>query len=168
MQYQQVTQLSEEQRVFFHKISSRLKLPVYIYGSITRWDYIPGKSDIDAVIFSLDEHNTAQRLGQYLGVPPLEIKRTVYKIGHTLVRGYKLKYIADGNSIAVEMSVYPTRYKDIVLNDHRAYLPVWIICLLWWLKMLYYWTGLIPSSHYRYWKRVMMNQNSELKFVVLD
>lgn len=166
MQYQYVHRLTGDQRSFFRGISTHLQLPVYIYGSITRWDYIPGKSDIDVDIFSKDEHASAYQLSKYLQIPSDEVKKTVYKIGHKIIRGYKMKYTR--GSINAEISIYPIQNKQVIIDDHQTYISIWIIGMILILKTLYYWTGIIPSSQYKYWKRVLMNRNSELKFIVLD
>ena len=58
--------LTQPQRDMLNKISIYIDKPIYIYGSINRFDYIPNKSDIDIDIFTENESSTINILSNLL------------------------------------------------------------------------------------------------------
>ena len=51
---------------FFKRIENDLDTELYFYGSVTRSDYIPNKSDIDVAIFTDNEYSDMYKLQHIL------------------------------------------------------------------------------------------------------
>ena len=51
---------------FFYNLSEYLDTKLLYYGSVQRSDYVPGKSDIDVVIFTDNEFSLMNKLQHYL------------------------------------------------------------------------------------------------------
>lgn len=162
--------LTQNQRDILNKISIYIDKPTYIYGSINRSDYIPGKSDIDIDIFTENESSTINKLSNLLNINKTEFRKSVYKINSFMVYGYKTKYTDETNGINLEISIYNEKYKNIVLYDHNngSFLPFYITFVLYIVKMLFYEYNLISKQFYKRCKRFLMNPGDELKFIEVD
>lgn len=162
--------LTDKQKNFFNSLSEYIDQPLYFYGSIKRSDFIPGKSDIDVDIFTDNESSTIQLICNFLSIKRNDVKKFVYKINTNIVNGYKTKYEDKINNIKVEISIYNTKYKRIILDD-RNYgecLPFYIVTVLYIIKFLFYNLQLISKKTYKRCKRFLMNPGDELKFIEVD
>ncbi len=162
--------LTQNQKIFFDNFSQYINQPLYFYGSIKRSDFIPGKSDIDVDIFTDNESSTILLVCNFLNIERNNVKKFVYKINSNMVYGYKTKYNDKINNINVEVSIYNTRYKSIILQD-RNYgecLPFHIIFALYIIKIMFYNFNLISKKMYKRCKRFLMNPGDELKFIEVD
>jgi len=162
--------LTDKQKQFFNNLSIHIDKPIYFYGSIYRSDYFPGKSDIDIDIFTDNEESTIQMLCSFLNISRNKFKKSFYKIGSTVVHGFKGKYKDEYNNIELEISVYNNKYKQIVLDDHNkcTSLPLYVSIILIIVKFLYYNLGIISNDTYKDVKRILMNPGAELKFILVD
>ena len=162
--------LTDKQKVFFDNLSIYIDKPLYFYGSIARYDYLPGKSDIDVDIFTDNESSTINMLCNHLGLNKSDFRKFVYKIDSKMVYGYKSKYENELKNINIEMSIYNTRYKDIMLKEHTnlVSLPFYVSIALMIIKFFYYNLELVSNDIYRKCKRFLMNKGGELKFIVVD
>jgi hypothetical protein len=162
--------LTENERVFFDKLSLYIDTELYFYGSIQRPDYVKGKSDIDIDIFTDNDSSTIQKLCSFLHLKKGEFRKAVYKINNIMVYGYKTKYKDEKNNINVEIAVYNDKYKSLVLYDHNncRYLPLYVTISLFIIKFLYYTLGIMPDKMYKRCKQFLMNPGDELKFILLD
>lgn len=162
--------LTQNQRDILNQISIHIDKPIYIYGSINRLDYIPGKSDIDIDIFTENESSTINILSTLLNLNKIKFKKSVFKIDSTMVFGYKTTYLDEVNGIKFEISIYNEKYKNIVLYDHNngRFLPFYITSVLYIIKILFYNLNLISKKFYKRCKRFLMNPGDELKFIEFD
>jgi hypothetical protein len=162
--------LTNNEKIFFDNLSNYVDKEIYFYGSIQRPDYIKGKSDIDIDIFTDNESSTIQKLCNFLNIKKTDLKKVFYKIKNTMVYGYKTKYTDEINKINIELSIYNDKYKTLVLYDHNncRYLPFYTTILLFFIKFLYYTLGIMPNKVYKRLKQFLMNQNDELKFIIVD
>lgn len=162
--------LTQNQKIFFNDLTNYIDEDIYYYGSILRPDFIKGKSDIDIDIFSSNEVSTINKLSNYLNVDKNQFRKFVYKIGKTLVRGYKVKYSNPEEEIESEISIYNDKYKELVLRDHSKdrCLPFYITIALFIVKFLFYNLQILPKKMYKRCKRFLMNDNDELKFIEVD
>lgn len=164
------SKLTEEQKLFFQKLSLYIEEPIYFYGSINRNDYLPNKSDIDIDIFTDNEYTTIYKICNYLHLDKHEFKKTVYKIHSKMVYGYKGKYVNEMNQTTIEISIYNNKYKNAVLQDRETtnVLPFYISIILVIIKYLYYHLGLLSNQTYKKCKQYLMNKGGELKFILID
>jgi len=140
----------------FRKIEYNLDTELYFYGSVTRSDYIPNKSDIDVTIFSDNEYSDMNKLQHILAVKKSDFHKIVWKLNNRIIYGYKVK-IKDINS---EISIFNNDFKDILIDEYT--IPMrnksnFIFGLLYLLKLFYYQIPLLPTQTYVELKRYIMN-----------
>jgi len=162
--------LTFNQYEFFQKLRNYINKPIYFYGSIQRKDYFPGKSDLDVDIFTDNESSTIYALGNFLNLTKADFKKFVYKIHNKIITGYKIKYTDEKKNINVEIGLYNDKFKDLVLKDHLKdfELPFYISIILIIIKFLFYNLQILSKETYRRLKRLIMNDNDETKFIILD
>ena len=160
--------LTDKQKEFFNNLSIYIDKPIYFYGSIIRMDYIPGKSDIDIDIFTDNELSTINMLCNYLGLNKYDFKKSLYKINSKMVYGYKGKYEDKTKDINIEIAIYNTKYKDIILQDHSKHLsiPFFVSITLIILKFFYYNLGFISTDMFKTCKQNLLNPDGEVKFII--
>jgi hypothetical protein len=162
--------LTPEQRNFFDRLRNYIDKPIYFYGSIQRDDYFPGKSDFDIDIFTDNESSTIYALCNFLNLKKSDFKKSVYKVKNTIIYGYKVKYTDEASNVKMEMGLYNEKFKSIIMKDHLKdfYLPFYISIILVFIKFLFYKLQIISKETYKRLKRLIMNDNDELKFIVVD
>ena len=106
--------LTQNQKDMLNKISIYIDKPIYIYGSIHRSDYMPGKSDIDIDIFTENEQSTINILSNLFNLNKTDFKKSIYKIDSFMAFGYKTKYLDEVNGINFEISIYNEKYKNVL------------------------------------------------------
>ena len=86
--------MTNNETVFFDKISASLETPLYFFGSIQRLDYFSKSSDIDVDIFTFHQKSMMNKMCSLLNVDMTSFKRFVYKPedSHIVIPGYKLFY----------------------------------------------------------------------------
>ena len=169
--------LSESESIFFKQLREMIGLPIYFYGSVQRMDYFPNDSDIDVDIFSDNEASTMSSIRHFVnrldGGDTVQFHKSIYKMHttNTLVHGYKAKYENDRTGLKVEMSVYNSAYKPEVLYEHyrKTILPWHILCLLYFVKWMYYKCHLFGKHTYNRAKLSILNgMDSSVEFVMID
>ena len=106
--------LTNQQQKFLDGLSDYLDIKLLYYGSVQRYDYVDGKSDIDTDIFTDNEESTIAKIQHYLHVEKKDFKKIIWNINNKIVRGYKIKY--KNSFIELEISIYNNIYKPIVLR----------------------------------------------------
>lgn len=160
--------LTPSQFVFFEHLSMYVDKHLYFYGSITRHDYIPGKSDIDLAIFTDNEQATIVQLCNLLQLKRMDFKKTVYKIGHKVVHGYKARYSNAEKQIMIEISLYNEVHKRLVLQDQWRSsddFPLHLVMALFVVKVLYYNFHVISGKIYQRIKRYLMSVDGEVNYI---
>jgi hypothetical protein len=165
--------LPENTKKFFNRLSEYLDNKLYYYGSIQRSDYIPGKSDVDVVIFTDNEYSTMAKMQHFLHVKKTDFKKVVWVVNETTTYGYKLKYTDLEENILAEFSIYNERFKDTIINEHilKFDLPIYISILLYILKYFYYQIPFLSSNTYATYKRFILNRGfgqENVKFLVIN
>ena len=151
--------LMENQTKFFNQLNNYLDSNVYFYGSILRPDYFPGKSDIDVDIFTDNEKSTIFKLQHFLNVNKKHFKKIVWRIKNKIIYGYKIFYINNDINIKVEISIYNTKFKEDVINEHssKAVLPFYILFILSILKFIHYYFFIMDRKTYAYLKKITLS-----------
>jgi hypothetical protein len=170
--------LSPYETVFFDKLSNYLNTKLYYFGSIQRYDYFQGISDIDVDIFTDNVSRTISQIKNYLNIGKNSITKFFYKIDkedskYKLVNGYKIGYKDHKNSLNVEFSIYNEEIKEDVLAEHnrKNTLPYYVTFFLVIIKYLFYVFSIIPTSVYKFCKNFLMNtciDGKDAEFVVVD
>ena len=166
---------STYEKTFFNKMSNYIDETIFFFGSIQRFDYFPGLSDIDIDIFTFDEKTTIIKLQKFLNMESSDFKKFVYKMDKTnqIITGYKTKYIDIENSLTVEISVFNEKYKETILTEHKSKfdLPFYITWILIFLKVLHYNLGILPIYYYSLIKKIITNNfydGNKSEFVVVE
>ena len=134
---------------YFHKLSDYLDAKLYFYGSITRGDYIPGKSDIDIAIFTDNEYSMMAKLQHFLHVKKSNFNKIVWKLNNHMIYGYKIK-CKKYTGIDCEICIYNNYFKDVLLDDYRYGMnpsPIMFL-FLYILKIFYYTIPILPKKTY--------------------
>jgi len=145
---------------FLTNLSDYLQTPLYFYGSIQRYDYFPGKSDIDIDIFTDNEKSTINTLSNYLQIDKKQFKKVIWQNDKKrMIYGYKKYYTNELLDIKIEFAIYNEKYKKDVLESHeyKTNLPLHIVVLLYLLKFVYYKLHMIDSKMYRKYKGYILN-----------
>jgi hypothetical protein len=163
-------EITPEQRDFFDKLKNYINKPIYFYGSVQRNDYFPGKSDFDVDIFTDNESSTIYQLCNFLDLKKSDFKKFVYKINNEVVNGYKVNYKDETKHFKIEIGLYNEKFKEIVIKDHLKdfELPLYVSVILIILKFLFYKLEIISKQTYKRLKRFLMNDQDELKFIIVD
>jgi hypothetical protein len=156
---------------FFYNLGEYLDTTLLYYGSVQRFDYIPGKSDIDVLIFTNNEYSTITKMQHYLHVNKTEFKKVVWQLGDSMTYGYKLQYIHPTEQIIAEFSIYNNRFKDIIHPEYtnKLVLPLYITCLLYIIKFCHYKIQIVTKKQYSTIKRFILNtlMGTDTKFLLL-
>ncbi len=142
---------------FFKKLETYLDTELFFYGSVTRSDYVPGKSDIDVAIFTDNEHSIMGKLQHFLHVKRDAFDKVVWKLNGTMIYGYKIKI----DDINAEIAIYNDDFKTILIDEFNKPLKhktIITTALLYLLKLLYYQIPLLPTQTYVNWKRFVLNE----------
>jgi hypothetical protein len=150
------TVLPKKTRDFFKRIENDLDRELWFYGSVTRSDYIPDKSDIDVAIFSDNEYSDISKLQNILHVKRSDFDKIVWKLNGEIIYGYKIKV----EHINTEIHIYNNDFKTTLIDEFTKPLKnqsFFIYCLIYLLKLLYYRLNILPASVYSKLKRFIMN-----------
>jgi hypothetical protein len=151
--------LTQKESSYFHKLSDYLDTKLYYYGSVTRDDYVPNKSDIDIAIFTDNEHSIMSKLQHFLHAKRNAFDKIAWKLNGQMIYGYKIKCI-DYTDINCEIAIYNTEFKKVLIDEYNKPLKnqtLLIYVLLNVLKILYYQIPLLPKSTFMSLKRYILN-----------
>jgi hypothetical protein len=153
--------LTEYQTIFFNRLSNYIESKLYFFGSIQRYDYFPGLSDIDVDIFAENEKSIIAKLTNFLNIDKNDIKKVIWKLNSTgeIVNGYKLMYKDLTNNLIVEFSIYNEKLKKDIINEHnsKVEIPFYATILLVILKFLFYKLHIIPDEWYIQCKKFILS-----------
>jgi hypothetical protein len=156
-----VRNLPENQQKFFIQMQNYIDTNLYFYGSFLRYDYFPGKSDIDIDIFSNNVTSTIAVLSNFLNIKKEKYKKIVWRLNHNnkIVYGYKVMYKNEILNLICEISIYSEKFKKDVLYEHnlKLNLPFYASWILILLKFLYYQLGLLNKNTFIYLKKKTMS-----------
>lgn len=158
--------LTNDQYRLLIQFQQFISKPLYFYGSITRLDYIKGKSDIDVDIFSNDLHGTKLKCCQFFNIDPTIFHSAVLMTSSKqLIHGLKAKI--KHNCIELECCIYSIHDKKQVLIEHHKYFsPILLILFLFIKQFKYHW-NILPTSIYIYFKRLFMN-DGDVRFSLIN
>ena len=149
--------LPKKETDLFKRIENDLDTKLYFYGSVTRSDYVPNKSDIDVAIFSENEYSDMIKLQNILHIKKEQIDKIVWKLNGNIIYGYKVKI----KELNCEISIFNEDFKQILLDEYtkpNKNKSLFIYCLIYILKLFYYQIPLLPKKTYVEIKRYIMNE----------
>lgn len=145
--------LGEYKYNFFNNLQNYLETELYFFGSIKRVDYFSNSSDIDIIVISDNVKSILSKIQTYLKIQKNKIQKivqqySVYDKG--IITGYKIKYINIENGIEFDLLVYNEKNRNDVLQNIYDInnLPLYMITILYILKILYYKLHLITKKIY--------------------
>ena len=145
--------LGEYKYIFFTKLQNYLDTDLHFYGSIKRVDYIANSSDVDILIITDNVKSMLSKIQSYLNVSKDKTQKifqqhSVYDKG--VITGYKIKYKNNDKDIEFDLLIYDDKFRKAVLqniNDINN-LPLYMIIILYILKILYYKLHFISKQIY--------------------
>ena len=168
--------LPRNAEVFFENLQSILQTKLYFFGSVQRYDYFPGSSDIDVDIFTDNIPSTISKMQHFLHMNKRKFKKFVWRLHNpdrTFARGYKVMYKSPDGSFVAEFSIYDEKFKKEILEEHlrKTELPFYASWALIVLKFFYYKLKLLDDKNFSYMKKTIMSLMIGLprdEFIVVD
>jgi predicted nucleotidyltransferase len=159
--------LSEKAKTFFYELQDYLDdhAELYYYGSVQRFDYFPGQSDIDIGILTDNEYSVMNKMQHFLKVGKKDFIKVAWKLNGRYIYGYKLKYENPELNIIVEFAIFNNKFKNILIEEHYRTIdiPFFTAFLVLVLKFFYYIIPLLPTKVFAYLKRKLFNDNLGIK-----
>lgn len=159
MNYINNSRLTPKEKHFFTTLSSYIQKPLFFFGSVQRFDYLKGMSDIDVAIFTDNIPSTLTKLQLLLNYTK-PIGKFIYKnnLSPTVIYGNKLMYKTPDNDIVAEISIYNKKDKNAVIQDQlsKINIPIFVSVLLLIVKYIHY-LKMIPYNDYKYYKKRILH-----------
>ncbi len=161
--------LGEYKYNYFNSLQNYLETELYFFGSIKRVDYISNASDIDIIVITDNVKSMLSKIQTYLNISKDNTQKMFqqYNVNDKgIITGYKIKY--NENDIEFDLLIYDDKFRNVVLqniNDINN-LPLYMIIILYILKMLYYKLHFISKQIYNNLKCNIFGCyfNGELKY----
>jgi predicted nucleotidyltransferase len=167
--------LGEYKYNYFTNLQNYLETELYFYGSIKRFDYISNSSDIDIIVITDNVKSMLSKIQTYLNVSKDKTQKIFQQYSvydKEVVTGYKIKYKNNENNIEFDLLVYDDKYRKVVLQNIYDInnLPLYMITILYILKILYYKLHLISRRIYNNLKCHLFACyfNGELRYYNID
>ena len=165
--------LGEYKYNFFTNLQNYLETELYFFGSIKRVDYFSNSSDIDIIVITDNVKSMLSKIQSYLNVNKDKTQKIFQQYSvydKEVVTGYKIKY--DENNIEFDLLIYDDKYRKVVLQNIYDInnLPLYMITILYILKILYYKLHLISRRIYNNLKCHLFACyfNGELRYYNID
>ena len=165
--------LGDYKYYFFKNLQNYLDTELLFYGSIKRKDFFENASDVDITIINDNVSSILSKLTNYLHIDKSNIKKIYQKFTEKstiLVSGYKVKYDNKENNIVFDILVYDEKYRNIVLQniDDINKLPLYVVFVLYIIKINYYILHLMSKKTYLYLKNCIFYMYFNKKISVYD
>jgi len=147
--------LDKKEYDFFYNLQEQIELPLYFFGSITRSDFMKGKSDFDIEVFSENITSTKYKVDYLLNYlfKKREPKYMVFKINDNPISAYK--YYFQNEEIHFDFFIYKKESQKLLLyyqkNVETNITFAFSICLFI-IKYLHYYLGIIDDKQYLFIK----------------
>ena len=176
MEFEEIKdKLTQPQYNFFYELKEYVELPIYFIGSILRYDYFKGYSDLDVDIFSPDPDSTKLKIKNFLNSEKKD--RIIFiNINKYPMSGYKFYYnnsFKDEKKVEFDLSIFKESTKHILLETRFTYCEIPFVVLVYFLiiKTLHYRIGLINDKLYTKLKTliwVFINKDLDPQFMNYD
>lgn len=153
--------LREYDYYFLKNIQQYINTELYFYGSVARFDYFPGKSDIDAIVITENVHSIVKLLQNHLNIKKDAIEKTINYMddAKSMSYAYKLNYVDLDNNLSLEIFVYDEKYREKLMHDieKKNNLPFYVICVLYIIKTMTYTLRILSDEQFKYIKNTFIN-----------
>lgn len=154
MNYVKNNRLTPKEKHFFTTLSTYIQKPLFFFGSVQRFDYVKGMSDIDVAIFTDNIPSTLTKIQLLLNYTK-PVGRFIYKtnLSPNVVYGNKLMYKTPDQDILAEISIYNNKDKNAIIRDQisKINIPLFVSVLLLIVKYIYNF-NIISNKDYKYYK----------------
>ncbi len=149
--------LTKTQYNYFLQLKEQIDLPLYFLGSITRCDYIKGKSDLDIEVFTDNFNSTILKMEYLFDYYQRKIERNyiVFEINNIPISGCKYYFKDKNRDVSFDFTIYNKACQNLVLH-HRIIeknISYLLSIFLVMIKILYYHLNIINNSIYSYIKK---------------
>lgn len=164
MEFEEIKyKLTQPQYDFFYELKEYVGLPIYFIGSILRYDYFKGYSDLDVIIFSPDIDSIKLKIKHFLNIDKKD--RIIFlNINKQPISGYKFYYndsFKGEKKIDFDLTIFKENSKKILIDFKKQQYDVPILCIIYFLviKTLHYYVGIIDKNMYSDLKNFVWNTN---------
>ena len=153
--------LTKPQYNFFSQLKEQLDLPLYFLGSISRFDYIKDKSDLDIEVFTDNINSTKIKMEYLFDYYQRKNKNSfiVFEISNVPISGYKYYFKDKQRDISFDFTIYNLTCKNTMLYQRNIEknIPYLFSIFLFMIKILYYHLNIINNTTYsnlkkKFWK----------------
>lgn len=159
MNYVKGDKLTSKQKQFFTTLSSYIQKPIFFFGSVQRFDYLKGISDIDVAIFTDNIPSTLTKIQLLLNYTK-PVGKFIYKnnLSQTVIYGNKLMYKTPDKDIIAEISIYNNKDKNAIIQDQlsKINIPLFVSVLLLIVKYIHH-LNIIPYNDYKHYKKRILH-----------
>ena len=165
MEFEKIkNKLTKPQYDFFYELKKYIELPIYFIGSILRYDYFKGYSDLDVMIFSSDVDSTKLKIKHFLNMDKKD-KFIFLRINKLPISGYKFYYnnsFKGEKKIDFDLTIFKENTKKQFLIMSKKHSDISFLCIIYFLiiKILYYHIGIIDKHMYKDLKDFFWENNN--------
>ena len=148
--------LNKNEYDFFLKLSEDLDLPLFFIGSITRFDFIKGKSDFDIEVVSDNITSTKIKIEHLFSYYKKKGNRfIILKFNNISVSGYKYFLKNKEKNIFFDFSIYKKECQRLLIHSRNIQIniPFSLVSVLIIIKYLHYYLHIINHNTYSYLKK---------------
>jgi predicted nucleotidyltransferase len=153
--------LREYDYYFLKNIQQYINTELYFYGSVARFDYFPGKSDIDIIILTENVDSIVKQLQSHLNVNRNAIEKTINYMDDAKSMSYahKINYTDLDNNLSLEIFVYDEKYREKLTSniEKKNNLPFFVITVLYIIKFIRYNLRILSDEQFKYVKNTFIN-----------
>lgn len=165
MEFEEIKyKLTKSQHDFFYELKKYIELPIYFMGSIIRYDYYKGYSDLDVMIFSPNINSTKLKIRHFLNVEKKD-KIIFLHINKKPISGYKFYYnnsLKGEKKVDFDLTIFKENSKKSFLIMSKKQADMSFLCIIYFLiiKTLYYNIGIIDKHMYKKLKDFFWESNN--------
>ena len=165
MEFEEIKyKLTKSQHDFFYELKKYIELQIYFMGSIIRYDYYKGYSDLDIMIFSSNINSTRLKIRHFLYTEKKD-KIIFVHINKQPISGYKFYYnncLNGEKKVDFDLTIFKENSKKQFLIMSKKQADMSFLCIIYFLiiKTLYYNIGIIDKHMYKNLKDFFWESNN--------
>ena len=164
--------LDKVQYDYFLYLKEMINLPLFFTGSITRSDFIKGKSDFDIEVYTDNIGSTKLIVDNLFHTPYKKDKNKIIilKMNNIPLSGYKYYFKNNEKNICFDFCLYKKECQQLleIINRKNTNIPFILSSVLIIIKFLHYHLNLINDNTYNYLKRKLWFLYNNITVILLD